>query len=163
VATLNSGKDLAGNELKGAPQFVPGVVVNPNARNIGPEIRRLKKKKEAGACYALSQPVFDVEAAVAFLEEAAQTEVPIFLGLLPLKSGKAAQGIANIPGIRLSDAMVKMMSEAGDRDLSRFFLDHCLEVAAAAKPYVCGFHVVSGITPLLAMELINELKGLVRG
>jgi 5,10-methylenetetrahydrofolate reductase len=162
VATLNSGKDLAGNELKGAPQFFPGVVVNPNARNAGAEIRRLKKKKESGARYALSQPVFDVEAAVAFLREAEQAEVPIFLGLLPLKNGKAAQGIANIPGIRLSEAMVSMMNEAGDKDLSRFFLDHCLEVAEAAKPYVCGYHVVSGVTPLLAIELLEELKGLVR-
>jgi len=161
VATLNSGKDLAGNELKGAPQYVPGVVVNPNARNAGAEIRRLKKKKEAGACYALSQPVFDAEAAVSFLKEAVSAEVPIFLGLLPLKNGKAAQGIANIPGIRLSEAMAKMMGEAGDKDLSRFFIDHCLKVAEAARPYVCGFHVVSGVTPLLAMDLVSELKGLV--
>ncbi len=157
IQTLNSGADLAGNELKGAPQFVPGVVVNPNARNSAAEIRRLKRKKEAGAKYALSQPVFDATAACAFLEAAAEVELPIFLGLLPLKSKKAAEGISKIPGIRISEAVSEHLARQAEADLSEFFLEHCLNLAHVTRPLVAGFHVVSGVTPLLSIELTRRL------
>ena len=49
IAKLNSGYDLAEKPLSGGTAFVPGVVVNPNAKNAAAELRRLDKKREAGA------------------------------------------------------------------------------------------------------------------
>jgi methionine synthase / methylenetetrahydrofolate reductase(NADPH) len=162
IKTLNEGRDLAGNELKGKPGYLPGVVVNPNVRNPGAELRRLRKKVEGGAAYALSQPVFDEQASVSFFQQAVEVGIPIFMGLLPLKSAKSALAINNIPGIRLPESLVAEVQDSGDKDLSRFFLDRCLRLAELNRPYVCGFHVVSGITPLLALQLARELAEYVR-
>ena len=160
VATLNSGKDLAGNDLKGSPAYTPGVVVNPNVKNPAAELRRLKKKLEAGAKYALSQPIFDEELAEQFFKAAAEeVGLPLFVGLLPLKSAHSALAISKIPGIKIPEALTEQMAKAGDGDQSTFFIDLCLKIAARARPWVAGYHVVSGTTPLLALQLAKELAG----
>lgn len=162
IAQLNQGRDLAGNELKGTPRFVPGVVANPNARNLPAEIRRLRKKRDAGACYVLTQPVFDVAVAEQFIEAAGEVEIPILLGLLPLKNAQAAERISKVPGIRVSDGVMRHILAKGQGDLSEFFLSHCLEIADRTKGLVRGFHVVSGVTPLLALTLAQRLGALLR-
>lgn len=163
IAALNAGKDISGNEIKGSPAYVSGVVVNPNARNIAAEIKRLRRKKEAGAVYALSQPVFDEQAAVQFFSEAAQVNIPIFIGLLPLKSAEAIQSVNKIPGIRISERVLEMVKSVEPKKLGSFFIDHCVKLAVANRPYVCGFHIISGTTPLLALQLARELASLIRG
>lgn len=162
IKTLNEGKDLAGNELKGAPSFFPGVVVNPNAKNTSVELRRLQKKKEAGARYALSQPVFDLELAGQFFAEAKKIGVPTFVGLLPLKTAKAARGILHVPGMKLSPEIVERIEKEPDCDLSEYSLELCLKIAKGIKDSVCGFHVVSGTTPKLALKLTSVLQSYIR-
>jgi 5,10-methylenetetrahydrofolate reductase len=157
ISTLNSGKDLAGAELKGATGYVPGVVVNPNAKNRDAEIRRLQRKRDAGGTYALSQPVFDVEHAVSFFEAAAATGIDNFVGLLPFKSAKAFEAVAKIPGIKVPDKVLEKVRSLSDGDVQRYSLDLSCEIAQAVRPYVRGFHVVSGGSPLLAIELTNRL------
>ena len=158
IATLNRGTDLANNELKGKTDFCPGVVVNPNARNPAAEIKRLRKKKEAGAVYALSQPVFDLEAAREFLSAAKEVGVPIFLGLLAFKKASAARSVAqHVPGIRISPQVEEAIEGRANDDLSEFFLQYCLEIAAGTRELVCGFHVVSGTTPQLGIKLAQRL------
>jgi len=157
VNQLNSGRDMTGFELKGKTDYVAGVVVNPNAKNGGAEIRRLQKKKDAGARYALSQPVFDEETSISFFKEAASVGVPIFMGLLPLKTAKGARAIHKIPGLRLPEKLLAEIEGKGEEDLSSFFIDRCLHLADANKSYVCGFHVVSGAYPTLAIALAREL------
>lgn len=157
IATLNAGKDLAGGELKGGTDYVPGVVVNPNARNRDAEIRRLVRKREAGGSYALSQPVFDVEQAVAFFEAAASSGVDNFVGLLPFKTAKGFEAIAKIPGIKVPDHVLSKVQGLSDSDIAAYSLDIACEIAERVSPFVRGFHVVSGGSPLLALDLCNRL------
>jgi methionine synthase / methylenetetrahydrofolate reductase(NADPH) len=157
LQTLNSGTDLNGHTLKGKTAFISGVVVNPNAKNPEVELRRLQRKKEAGACYALSQPVFDAESATQFFSQAQKIGVPVFMGVLPFKSAQAALGISKVPGIRISGPVLEMLEKAGSEDLSDFFIEHCLKLCQANLPYVRGFHVISGATPMLAQRLAAEL------
>ncbi|RMG43888.1 MAG: hypothetical protein D6719_02850 [Candidatus Dadabacteria bacterium] len=161
IEKLNSGEDLAGNKLQGSPKFVPGVVANPNAKNVAAEVRRLVRKKEAGACYALTQPVFDPVVAEEFLARAGECGLPIFLGFLPLKKGASALGIANIPGIRLPEDMLKYAGKDPGRDMTDYSFKRCLEIAQASLGKVCGFHVISGATPRLALKLAGELKSFI--
>lgn len=164
IAALNSGRDFSGNPLKEATDYVAGVVVNPNARNWSAEIRRLAKKKEAGAVYALSQPVFEEEATVRFFREARSAGVPILMGLLPFKTLQSARAIAKIPGIRLPAALQSEIEKAGeDRDFSAASFDTCMRIARAASPHVIGFHVISGAGPKLALDLAAELAGMIKG
>ncbi len=164
VETLNSGKDLAGKNLTGAPSIVPGCVVNPNAKNINAEIRRLEKKRDAGARYALSQPVFDAQQASTFLQAAREVGVAIFLGLLPFKTSKQASMLSNVPGIKVPEALLTSVAAHGqDADISDLSINLCKEIAEATKHLVCGFHVVSGATPKLALRLCSELTVTVKG
>lgn len=158
IETLNSGKDVAGNLLHGEPNYTPGVVVNPNAKNTAAEIKRLSKKKEAGALYALSQPVFEEESAEAFFKEASELNIPLFIGLLPFKSVKAAKNFSSIPGIKMSESLISHLEREEEKDLSDFSIDLSLKIAKKCNPYVRGVHVISGATPSLGLKLAKELS-----
>lgn len=158
VSTLNGGRDLAGTELKGGTNYVPGVVCNPNVRNRDAEIRRLSKKREAGAVYALTQPVFDVEQALSFFEAAASTGVDLFVGLLPFKSARAFEAIAKIPGIKVPEKLLEKVKAVPEEDVAKVSMDVACEIAESVKPYTRGVHVVSGGSPLLAVQLCNRLS-----
>lgn len=163
IEMLNSGKDLVGNELKGAPHFFPGVVVNPNVKNASAEIRRLERKQVAGARYALSQPVFDIDNAVTFFKQASAVGIPIFMGLLPFKNLESARSLSSVPGIRMADDLLSKVEQCQAEKIPDFSVDHCLRVAEAGAPYVCGFHVVSGASPKLALRLSSRLAGWLGG
>jgi 5,10-methylenetetrahydrofolate reductase len=157
LQTLNSGADLNGHELKGKTAFIPGVVVNPNAKNPEVELKRLQRKKEAGAAYALSQPVFDAESSAQFFSQAQKIGLPVFMGVLAFKNAQAGLGISKVPGIKVAGPVLEMLQKAGNEDLSEFFIQHCLKLCQANLSYVRGFHVISGATPQLAQRLAGEL------
>jgi 5,10-methylenetetrahydrofolate reductase len=157
IATLNGGKDMAGNELKGHPAYTPGVV-NPNVKNPNAEIKRLLRKKEAGAVYALSQPVFDPEQACAFFEAASSVGLDLFVGLLPFKSVQSFEGISKVPGIKIPDGVAQKVRSVAPEKVGETSLDVAMEVAERVKPFVRGFHVVSGGSPLLALDLCQRLS-----
>ena len=158
IAKLNSGETLAGKKLDGCSSITPGVVVNPNAKNYQAEIRKLEKKKKAGAVYALSQPVFDIDVAKTFFKEASIIGLPIFLGLLPIKTGQGAMAINKIPGIKVSQTMLDMAEKDPKIDLSNFSFDLCSAIIDAVKDYVCGYHIISGANPNLGLELLEKVK-----
>jgi 5,10-methylenetetrahydrofolate reductase len=158
VGSLNGGKDLAGAELKGHPSYTCGVVVNPNARNSAAEIKRLARKKDAGAVYALSQPVFDPEQAHSFFKAAAEVGIDMFVGLLPFKSVQSFEGIAKVPGIRIPDSVVERVKSVPAEQVAETSMDVALQVAEASAPFVRGFHVISGGTPLLGLDLCKRVS-----
>lgn len=162
IATLNSGKDLAGNELHGSPSYIAGAVVNPNVKNPAAELRRLAKKKAAGAQYALSQPVFDAEQSHSFFEQSRSVGMPIVMGLLAWKTGKSFLNMSRIPGIKLPDALVAEVTQRGEGEMTDFAIEHCLSLAKRNRELVAGFHVVSGATPKLGLRLAQELATLIR-
>lgn len=157
VSTLNQGRDLAGVELKGYPRFIPGVVVNPNARNRDAELRRLERKRQAGATYALSQPVFDVEQARAFFQAASSLGVQLMVGLMPFRSARAFEAIAKVPGIKIGEELVARVRVLPEAEVAAFSCTVAEEVAEQVRPFVRGFHVVSGGSPLLALDLCERL------
>src|SRR5207302_1585847 len=58
---LNQGTDWAGKTLGGATNFTIGVALNPVADDLENEIERFHAKVEAGAHFAMTQPLFDPE------------------------------------------------------------------------------------------------------
>jgi 5,10-methylenetetrahydrofolate reductase len=163
IEKLKTGKDLAENVLHGSPHYIAGSVVNPNVKNINAEIKRLARKKDSGAKYALSQPVFDEESSETFFKAAASVGINIFMGLLAFKSGRSALAISKIPGIKLPQRLLDLAEKSPDEDFSKFSLDHCMKLAEINKRHVQGFHVVSGATPKLALELCGRLADYIEG
>jgi methionine synthase / methylenetetrahydrofolate reductase(NADPH) len=123
LARLNQGTDWAGKNLGGATNFTIGAAVNPVADDLDEELRRFEAKIEAGAHFAMTQPIFDPAHWSAFLKRlGGKTPIPILVGLWPLTSYKQALRLNNeVPGIVIPEPTLREMERAGDGARDRGF------------------------------------------
>ncbi|HZI17145.1 MAG TPA: bifunctional homocysteine S-methyltransferase/methylenetetrahydrofolate reductase [Pyrinomonadaceae bacterium] len=116
VSKLNHGLDLGNNPVGNATSFCIGVGCNPGALNLDEEIRRFEWKVEAGAEYAITQPVFDVEQLREFLHRVGHVRVPVVAGIWPLVSYRNAEFLHNeVPGVRVTPEIMERMRVASAR------------------------------------------------
>jgi homocysteine S-methyltransferase len=115
LAKLNQGQDWGGKNLGGATNFTIGVAVNPLAEDLDEELRRFRLKVEAGAHFAMTQPIFDPEHWEQFLEHmGGKSPIPILVGLWPLSSYKQALRLHNeVPGIVIPEPLLKQLEASG--------------------------------------------------
>ena len=120
---LNQGTDWAGKTLGGATNFTIGVAVNPVADDLDNEIERFHAKVEAGAHFAMTQPLFDPEHWHAFLNKlGGKPAIPVLIGIWPLNSYKQALRLNNeVPGMVIPEALLKSMETAGAAARDRGF------------------------------------------
>lgn len=123
LARLNQGTDWAGKNLGGQTNFTIGVAVNPVAEDVDEELRRFEKKIEAGAHFAMTQPIFDPEQWCKFLKKlGGKSPVPILVGLWPLTSYRLALRLNNeVAGIVIPQGILRDMEHAGDKARDRGF------------------------------------------
>jgi len=113
IRQLEQGKDLAGNELQGSPQFFVGAVVTPEADPIEPQLLKFEKKVKAGAEFFQTQAIYDIERFKQFMKYARQFNVKIMAGIVLLVSaGMARYMNANVPGIFVPEELVNEMASA---------------------------------------------------
>jgi homocysteine S-methyltransferase len=113
VNKLNHGLDPGGNAIGAPTSFVIGVGVNPGAIDIENERRRFAWKVEAGAEFAITQPVFDVEQLERFLASIHDVRIPVVAGIWPLLSHRNAEFMANeVPGVIVPDHIIERMRRA---------------------------------------------------
>src|SRR5918998_1205022 len=116
VSGLNHGLDPGGNAIGAPTRFAIGVGVNPAAIDPAHELRRFEWKVEAGAEYAITQPVFDVDQLERFLESIAHTRIPIVAGIWPLVSVRNAEFLANeVPGVTVPQPVIERMRRANEK------------------------------------------------
>jgi len=116
VNKLNHGLDLGNNPIGCPTSFCIGVGINPGAINLEEEIKRFEYKVEAGAEYAITQPVFDVEQLREFLKRIEHVRIPIVAGIWPLVSYRNAEFLHNeVPGVRVTPAIMERMRRASDK------------------------------------------------
>jgi methionine synthase / methylenetetrahydrofolate reductase(NADPH) len=116
VSRLNRGLDPGGNPIGLPTKFVIGVGVNPAAPDFERELKRFAYKVEAGAEYAVTQPVFDLDQLDRFLARVEGFRIPIVAGIWPLISLRNAEFLANeVPGVSVPDAIVDRMRVASAR------------------------------------------------
>jgi methionine synthase I (cobalamin-dependent)/5,10-methylenetetrahydrofolate reductase len=116
VSRLNHGLDPGGNPLGQPTRFVIGVGVNPAAPDLERELKRFAYKVEAGAEYAITQPVFDLAQLDRFLSRVERFRIPIVAGIWPLVSLRNAEFLANeVPGVSVPSAVVERMRAASAR------------------------------------------------
>ena len=113
VNKLNHGLDLGNNPIGEPTAFCIGVGVNPGAINLDEEIKRFEWKVEAGAQYAITQPVFDTEQLRDFLKRIEHVRIPIIAGIWPLVSYRNAEFLHNeVPGVRVTPSIMDRMRAA---------------------------------------------------
>ncbi len=147
VQALNRGIDPGGNSIGRPAEFVQGVVLNPGSADLTRERSRFAYKIEAGADFAVTQPVFDAESLERFLEEAGPSanDIPIIVGVWPLLSLRGADFLANeVPGVRVPNQVVERMARAHESGAEAEIEEGiaiALEAIEAVKPLAGGFHL----------------------
>ena len=113
VSRLNHGRDIGDNAFGDPTGFFIGVGVNPQAPKIDYEIHRFWYKVDAGAEFAITQPVFDSDVLLEFLDKIAHCRIPIVVGIWPLASLRNAEFLrSEVPGIYIPDSVMERMERA---------------------------------------------------
>jgi methionine synthase / methylenetetrahydrofolate reductase(NADPH) len=119
VHNLNRGLDLGGNPIGTGTAFVIGVGANPGVPNLDEEIRRFEYKVEAGAEYAVTQPVFDLGLLENFLRRIEPCRIPVVAGIWPLVSVRNAEFMKNELRVSVPDSILERMSRAPTPEAAR--------------------------------------------
>jgi len=120
VHRLNEGLDVGGKSIGRPTGFVVGVGANPGAINNDEELKRFYYKVEAGAEFALTQPVFDVAVLERFLRRIEDCKIPVIVGLLPLSNYKMAEFLNyEVPGCSVPDTILDRMRKAETPEAAR--------------------------------------------
>ncbi len=120
IHRLNHGRDLGNNPIGKPTGFVCGVGANPGAIDLDLEVSRFEWKVDAGAEYAITQPVFDTDLLERFLERISHVRIPIFAGIWPLVSLKNAEFMNNeVPGASVPENLMNRLRKAGSIEAQR--------------------------------------------
>ncbi|SFI29781.1 homocysteine S-methyltransferase [Paenibacillus sp. UNC496MF] len=155
IKQLNEGVAFSGKTLKQKASFVTGAAFNPNVKYLDKAVARLERKIETGADYIMTQPVYDKALIARIAEATRHLNVPIFIGVMPLASGRNAEYLHNeVPGIQLSDdvrgRMAGLEGEAGRAEGVRI----AEELLDAATDHFKGIYL---ITPFMFYEMTVKL------
>ena len=164
VNGLNRGVDPGGAPLGAPTPFVVGVAVNPGAVDLDREVRRFAWKVEAGADYAVTQPLFGPEPLASFRREAGSPTLPLLVGLWPFVSLRNAEFLANeVPGVTVPPQVLSRIETAHARGPDAVREEGralALEAARSLRGEVAGFHVsVPGGQLDAVLPLVRELAG----
>jgi len=119
VHNLNRGLDIGNNPVGRGTGFVIGVGANPGVPNLDEEIRRFEYKVQAGAEYAVTQPVFDLGLLESFLRRIEQFRIPVVAGIWPLVSVRNAEFMKNELRVSVPDAILDRIARATTPEAAR--------------------------------------------
>ena len=162
INNLNHGIDVGEKRIGDPTSFFTGVGVDPNSVNAENELHRLRLKKEAGAEYVITQPVFDVDSLERFLEKADMGSLSLIAGIWPLMSLRNAEFMKNeVPGVYVPDEVISRIAKF---DTKEDQLKAGIEIARGMVDRVAGF--VQGIqvsAPFGRYKLAVEVAGAMLG
>jgi methionine synthase I (cobalamin-dependent)/5,10-methylenetetrahydrofolate reductase len=142
VQRLNHGLDIGSNSIGASTNFTIGVAANPGVPDIENELRRFAYKVEAGAEYAITQPVFDLRLLESFLKRIEQFRIPVIAGIWPLTSLRNAEFMKNDLRVSMPEEIMLRMAQADSPDAARregtLIAQEMLE---AVRPLVQGVQV----------------------
>ncbi len=142
VRRLNHGLDIGSNSIGATTNFTIGVAANPGVPDIEQELRRFAYKVEAGAEYAITQPVFDLRLLEEFLERIAEFRIPVIAGVWPLTSLRNAEFMKNDLRVSMPEEIMLRMAQAETPDAARQEgIKIAQEMLEAVRPMVQGVQV----------------------
>jgi homocysteine S-methyltransferase len=142
VRRLNHGLDIGGNSIGASTNFTIGVAANPGVPDIEQELRRFAWKVEAGAEYAITQPVFDMRLLEEFLRRIEEFRIPVIAGIWPLTSLRNAEFMRNDLRVSMPEGVMLRMAQAESPEAARIEgVRIAQEMLAEARPMVQGVQV----------------------
>ena len=115
VHTLNSGKDMAGNDLDGGIDFCIGTTATPSADPLEPQLVKVGKKLEAGVSFIQTQAVYELDELKRFVEfvRKKDAKVKVLAGIVPAIGAKMAEYMnENVPGIFVPQYIIDELAQA---------------------------------------------------
>jgi methionine synthase / methylenetetrahydrofolate reductase(NADPH) len=161
VAYLNRGLDIGRQAIGQPTAFHIGVAVNPGALSVDQEVRRFRYKVEAGAEFAITQPVFEVDELKLFLDRIADVRIPVLAGIMPLGSLRHAEFMANeVPGVSVPEAVLERMREADAAGrAAEEGIAIAQEVVAGIRPLVQGIQITTAAGAIdAAIDVIEAVE-----
>ena len=141
IKGLQEGKDMAGNALKGSPEFCAGAVVNPGADPLEPEIIKMEKKISAGARFFQTQAIYDIDLFKKFLDSSSHLNTVIIAGIVLLKSaGMARYMNKNVSGVFVPESLIEEMDKAKDK--SKTSIEIAARLIKELRPICRGIHIM---------------------
>ena len=142
VRRLNHGLDIGANAIGASTNFTIGVAANPGVPDIEQELRRLAFKVEAGAEYAITQPVFDLRLLESFLKRIEEHRIPVIAGIWPLVSLRNAEYLKNDLRVSMPEEIMLRMAQAETPEAAqREGILIAQEMLEAVRPFVQGVQV----------------------
>jgi homocysteine S-methyltransferase len=142
VRNLNCGLDIGKNSIGESTGFTVAVAANPGVPDIEQEVRRFAYKVEAGAEYAITQPVFDLRLLEAFLKRIEAFRIPVIAGIWPLTNLRNAEFMKNDLRVSMPEEIMARMAAATSPEAARAEgVKIAQEMLAEARPMVQGVQV----------------------
>jgi methionine synthase I (cobalamin-dependent) len=157
MARLNNGEDFNGRPIDAPTSFLIGVAVNPTADDLDVELDRYRRKIEAGAQFAMTQLIFDLDLLDRFFERfGGPSPIPVIVGICPIWSYRFALRLHNeLPGIVVPESLQEALREAGP-DAAEVGMAYAKELYTAAREKSAGVYLVAPYRrPLNVLELIS--------
>jgi methionine synthase / methylenetetrahydrofolate reductase(NADPH) len=157
MASLNRGEDVNGRPIDAPTSFYVGVAVNPSADDLEFELDRFRQKIDAGAKFAMTQLIFDLDYLDRFLDRlGGSPPIPLLLGVCPLWSYRLALRFHNeLPGIIVPDELQDALRDAGS-EAADVGMAHAKRLLREARDRVAGVYlVVPYRQPLRVLELLD--------
>jgi homocysteine S-methyltransferase len=147
VRRLNHGLDIGSNSIGASTNFTIGVGANPGVPDIEQELRRFAYKVEAGAEYAITQPVFDMRLLEIFLKRIEEFRIPVIAGIWPLASLRSAEFMKNDLRVSMPDEIMARMAQANTPDAAKQEgIQIAKEMLEAVRPLVQGVQLSGRFT-----------------
>ncbi len=147
ITRLNEGFDMAGNELKGKPDFFPGAVVKVDSNTEAStelQIAKMQKKVAAGAKFIQTQAVYDAKSFEQFMKRVEKFKTPVMVGIIPLKNaGMAKYMNASVAGVQVPDALIEKMSSVAKEDRAKTGIQIAADLIKQMKPMCQGVHIMA--------------------
>ncbi len=116
--SLQNGKDMAGVELRGTPQFSLGSSIDTAVSGglLDLELENLNKKIDMGVEYVVTNPVFDLHRLQLFMKRVDTSKIKVIPTVLLLKSAGMARYIdRNIKGVSIPSEIIRGIQKSPDK------------------------------------------------
>ena len=156
IGRLNEGYDMAGNQLKGAPNFFPGAVVNPGADTqaaLELQLIKMEKKIEAGAKFFQTQGIYDLGLFEKFMKRIEGFKTTVMGGIILLKSAGMARFMnKNVAGVFVPEPLIKEMETTKDK--AKTGIEIAARLIKGMKDMCQGVHIMAiGLEKRIPMVL----------
>jgi len=155
IKKMNQGVAFSGRTMKQGSRFTVGVAFNPNVDRIETQVSRLRKKVQLGADFVMTQPIFDWRKARAVYDATREFNIPVFVGIMPLVSGRNADFLHNeVPGIEIPLKVRERMYRFDGERARREGVTIASEILESTLDYFNGIYLV---TPFVRYEMSIDL------